>query len=97
VRVRREGSRLRLIGGLWLRMSWRIIWLRNITLSIVFIRKLLYPKMRKEENLTKHHSEMLVANYFPKMMSKAAGFLQAQAPPRRRISGSAQQEQSLLD
>jgi hypothetical protein len=53
--------------------------------------------MRKEENLTKHHSEMLVANYFPKMMSKAAGFLQAQAPPRRRISGSAQQEQSLLD
>jgi hypothetical protein len=78
-------------------MSWPIIWLRNIILSIVFIRKLLYPKMRKEENLTMNDSEMLVANYFPKMMSKAAGLLQAQAPPRRRISGSAQQEQSLLD
>jgi hypothetical protein len=53
--------------------------------------------MRKEENLTMNDSEMLVANYFPKMMSKAAGLLQAQAPPRRRISGSGQQEQSLLD
>jgi hypothetical protein len=43
------------------------------------------------------NSEMLVANYFPKMMSKAAGFLQAQAP-RTRTSGPGQgQEKSLLD
>jgi hypothetical protein len=56
--------------------------------------------MRKEENLTMNDSEMLVANYFPKMMTKAAGFLQTQVPTgRRQISGSGlgQQEQSLLD
>ena len=73
-------------------------------LSIAFIRKssqVAIPAISHISVLTPN-SEMLVANYFPKMMSKAAGFLQTQMPAqapsgRRRTSGSGQQVRSLLD
>ena len=76
-------------------MSWPIIWLRSIIRSIAFIRKSPFILFLNGWNLI-GNSEMLVANYFPKMMTKASGYLAA-ANFQAQSQAQGGQQKSLLD